>query len=309
MRTAFIQELMRQARLRPDIFLVVGDLGYSVVEPFAQEFPDRFLNAGVAEQNMTGVAAGLASEGFHVFTYSIANFPTLRCLEQIRNDICYHQLPVTVVSVGAGMSYGNLGYSHHAVEDIGILRGLPGMRVLSPADPGETRGCLQQLVEHPGPSYLRLGKAGEPDLHSVHGISSAPLLVRDVNAKVALVATGSILKEALRAAGILDSQGQPIAVWSCPWLSPVVPEDMRGLWRYRWMFTVEEHRASTGLGAVVRENLPSDIRTHCLGVESRLSSVVGTQEHLRLQAGLDGASIAGRIAVMLKANPSTQPHR
>jgi transketolase len=218
-------------------------------------------------------------------------------------------LPVTVVSVGAGMSYGNLGYSHHAVEDIGILRGLPGMRVLSPADPGETRGCLQQLVENPGPSYLRLGKAGEPDLHAVAGISPAPLLVRDANADIAIIATGSILKEALRAAETLKSQGQPIAVWSCPWLSPVGPEDMRELCRYRWVFTAEEHRASTGLGAVVRENLPSEVRIHSFGVESRFSSVVGTQEHLRLQAELDGSSIARQIVTILKANPSDQPHR
>src|SRR6187431_2921481 len=118
MRNAFIEELSTLAEANDNIVLVVGDLGYSVVEPFAQRFPDRFLNAGVAEQNMTGLAAGLASEGYHVFTYSIANFPTLRCLEQIRNDVCYHVLPVTVVAVGAGLAYGNLGYSHHAVQDI-----------------------------------------------------------------------------------------------------------------------------------------------------------------------------------------------
>jgi transketolase len=142
MRTTFIQELIAQARKNPKIFLVVGDLGYSVIEPFAQEFPERFLNAGVAEQNMTGVAAGLASEGFHVFTYSIANFPTLRCLEQIRNDICYHNFPVTIVSVGAGMAYGNLGYSHHSVQDLAIMRTLPNLTLLSPADPGRQRNAF-----------------------------------------------------------------------------------------------------------------------------------------------------------------------
>ena len=161
MRTAFIQQLILQARRNPRLFLVVGDLGFSVVEAFAQEFPDRFLNAGVAEQNMTGVAAGLGSEGYHVFTYSIANFSTIRCLEQIRNDICYHNLPVTVVAVGGGLAYGNLGYSHHAVQDIAIMRTLPNMTVLAPADPGETRECVDWLSANPGPSYLRIGKAGE----------------------------------------------------------------------------------------------------------------------------------------------------
>ena len=121
MRTAFIQELVVLARTNPSIFLVVGDLGYSVVDAFAREFPDRYLNAGVAEQNMTGLAAGLASEGYHVFTYSIANFPTFRCAEQIRNDIAYHGLPVTVVSVGGGLAYGSLGYSHHAVQDLSLI--------------------------------------------------------------------------------------------------------------------------------------------------------------------------------------------
>ena len=160
MRTAFINELILQARLHPEIFLVVGDLGFSVIEPFASEFPDRFLNVGVAEQNMTGLAAGLASEGYHVFTYSIANFPTLRCLEQIRNDVCYHNLPVTIVAVGAGLAYGNLGYSHHAVQDIACLRGMPHLTLLSPADPGETRTCLRHLTANPGPSYLAVTQGG-----------------------------------------------------------------------------------------------------------------------------------------------------
>ena len=147
------------------IALVVGDLGYSVVEPFADRFPDRFINAGVAEQNMMGLAAGMASEGYHVFTYSIANFPTFRCAEQIRNDIDYHNLPVTVVAVGGGLAYGALGYSHHAVQDYALMRTLPNMLIAAPGDPMEVRACMRYLVENPQPSYLRLGKAGEPTFH------------------------------------------------------------------------------------------------------------------------------------------------
>ena len=165
MRTAFIEELILLARVNPHIFLIVGDLGYSVVEPFAQEFPDRFLNAGVAEQNMAGAAAGLASEGYHVFTYSIGNFSTFRCAEQIRNDIAYHNLPVTIVSVGGGVAYGNLGYSHHLIQDYALLRSFPKMLIAAPGDPMEVRGCLRYLVAHPQPSYLRLGKAGEAIFH------------------------------------------------------------------------------------------------------------------------------------------------
>ena len=152
MRNAFIQELVTLARQHPQIALIVGDLGYSVVEPFADEFPDRFINAGVAEQNMTGLAAGMASEGYHVFTYSIANFPTFRCAEQIRNDVAYHKLPVTVVSVGGGLAYGALGYSHHAVQDYALMRTLPNMLIAAPGDPMEVRSCMRYLAEHPGPS-------------------------------------------------------------------------------------------------------------------------------------------------------------
>ena len=162
MRNAFIEELVALATEHDHIALIVGDLGYSVVEPFADRFPDRFINAGVAEQNMTGLAAGMASEGYHVFTYSIANFPTFRCAEQIRNDIDYHKLPVTVVAVGGGLAYGNLGYSHHAVQDYALIRCMPNMLIAAPGDPMEVRACMRYLVNNPQPSYLRVGKAGEP---------------------------------------------------------------------------------------------------------------------------------------------------
>lgn len=165
MRNAFIDELVRLARQNPSIVLIVGDLGYSVVEPFAEEFPERFINAGVAEQNMMGLAAGMASEGCHVFVYSIANFPTFRCAEQIRNDVAYHNLPVTIVAVGGGLSYGALGYSHHAVQDYALIRAMPNMLIASPGDPMEVRGCLRYLIDNPQPSYLRLNKAGEIFLH------------------------------------------------------------------------------------------------------------------------------------------------
>ena len=166
MRNTFIRELVKQARKNDNIALIVGDLGFSVVEPFSDEFPDRFINAGVAEQNMTGIAAGMASEGYHVFTYSIANFPTFRCAEQIRNDIDYHNLPVTIVSVGGGLVYGNLGYSHHAVQDYALLRSLPNMLIVAPGDSLEVKACLRFLIANPQPSYLRLGKTVESSFHT-----------------------------------------------------------------------------------------------------------------------------------------------
>jgi transketolase len=167
-------------------------LGFSVVEPFQSEFPDRFINAGVAEQNMMGVAAGLASEGMHVFVYSIANFPTFRCAEQIRNDVAYHQMPVTVVAVGGGVAYGNLGYSHHAIQDFSLIRGMPNMLICSPGDSMETRSVLRYLVENPQPSYLRLGKSGKIFYQEVPEVTPGKWnLVSKSSDGVAILATGN----------------------------------------------------------------------------------------------------------------------
>ena len=162
MRNTFINYLTELAAKDPRIFLVVGDLGFTVIEPFRDSFPDRFLNAGVAEQNMTAVAAGIAREGYHVFTYSIANFTTLRCMEQIRNDVCYHNLPVCVVSVGGGFMYGNLGPTHHATEDIGMMRVLPGMRVFVPFSKTSTRVAVDEILSEKKPAYLRIGREDMP---------------------------------------------------------------------------------------------------------------------------------------------------
>lgn len=295
MRTAFINELIIQARLHPDIFLIVGDLGFSVVEPFAREFPDRFLNAGVAEQNMTGVAAGLASEGYHVFTYSIANFPTLRCLEQIRNDVAYHGLPVTVVAVGAGMAYGNLGYSHHAVQDIAILRTLPEMTILSPADPGETRECVQWLAEYPGPSYLRVGKAGEPNLHSVRGLDRGPLLIRDGTSRTALVATGGVLKVALEAHDQLEAQGETVPVYSLPWLKPVSKAFFASLAGFQRVIVIEEHVAEGGLADVLRENVSHRVEVRSVCVPEPTAHQVGAQQYLRRLSSLTVEVVVSRV--------------
>ena len=238
MRTAFISALREHARSNERIFLVVGDLGFSVIEPFAEEFPDRFLNAGVAEQNMTGLAAGLASEGYHVFTYSIANFPTLRCHEQIRNDVCYHDLPVTIVAVGAGLAYGALGYSHHGIQDIGVMRGLPNITVLAPADPHETTAAVDWIVSHPGPSYLRLGKAGEEVLTVQMPQENIPTGVLVQGGEYAIVATGSILSAAMEAASTLKRQNMSIDVFSLSWIAPVNVNSFSNLASYKKIFVI-----------------------------------------------------------------------
>src|SRR5438876_9433678 len=165
MRAAFIRTLSELAEHDLRIKLIVGELGFGVVESFAERFPKQFLNAGVAEQNMTGIAAGMALSGKVVFTYSIANFPTLRCLEQVRNDVCYHNANVKIVAVGGGFAYGSLGATHHATEDLAIMRALPEMTVVAPGDPVEAEAATDAIAAHAGPCYLRLGRAGESRVH------------------------------------------------------------------------------------------------------------------------------------------------
>jgi transketolase len=161
MRNSFISCLVQLNREGGNAFLLVGDLGYSVVEEFQEKYPDHFINVGVAEQNMAGIAAGIASEGFQVFCYSIGNFNTFRCAEQIRNDIDYHNLPVCTVSVGGGVAYGNMGYSHHAIQDMALMRTMPNTTIYAPVDGNETISCFNELVSRKTPSYLRLHKSGE----------------------------------------------------------------------------------------------------------------------------------------------------
>lgn len=165
MRKPFMEELTAGVISGRPIMLITGDLGWGVVEEFAKRFPKNFINAGVAEQNMMGMAAGMAAEGYHVFVYSIGNFSTFRCAEQIRNDVDYHNLPVTVVSVGGGLAYGAMGYSHHAVQDYALIRSMPNMLIAAPCDDMEATACVRYLIENPQPSYLRLGRGGEVQIH------------------------------------------------------------------------------------------------------------------------------------------------
>ncbi|MCG2586639.1 transketolase family protein [Massilia sp. TS11] len=287
MRNAFIDELVALAAAHPQIALVVGDLGYSVIEPFADRFPDRFWNAGVAEQNMTGLAAGLASEGYHVFTYSIANFPTFRCAEQIRNDVAYHKLPVTVVAVGGGLAYGALGYSHHAVQDYALMRCMPNMLIGAPGDPLETRAVMRYLVEHPGPSYLRLGKAGEPVFHaSVPSVAPGQWLrVAEGREDSVLLSTGAALGAALKSAA-----GQ--AVYSMPlWGMDSKSGQAAQLARFGAVQTWEDHLEDGGFGAWLMEALAKQdpallARLRMRALDPKVCGAVGSQSTLNAWGGL-----------------------
>jgi len=301
MRTAFIETLFELAQEDERITLIVGDLGFGVVTPFMEHLPKQFVNAGVAEQNMTGLAVGMALSGKIVFTYSIANFPTLRCLEQVRNDVCYHNANVKIVAVGGGMAYGSLGISHHATEDIAIMRALPNMVVVAPGDPVEARLATRAVADWDGPCYLRLGRDGEPAVHSCDPEFrlGRAITVRD-GGDLTLIATGSLLAEAVAAADALARRGIHARMLSMPTIKPLDTEAVLNAARDTpAIITVEEHSVVGGLGGAVAEVLmESDVRPVAfkrIGLNDTFSSKVGDQEYLRSTYCLDAKGILQTI--------------
>ncbi len=301
MRSSFIESLCELAEQNERIWLLTGDLGFSVLERFAQCFPKRYVNMGVAEQNMTGVAAGLALEGKTVFTYSIANFPVMRCLEQIRNDVCCHNLNVKIVAVGGGVAYGAAGYTHHAVEDLAVMRAMPNMTVLAPSDPVEVRLATRAIANCQGPCYLRLGKGGEPVVHKrepTFQIGKA-MVVRE-GSDVTFISTGGILSEVMSAAERLAPQIQA-RVLSMPTVKPLDEEAVRrAAAETRLVVTIEEHSAIGGLGSAVAQALcvapgPADCDCLMLSLGDTPQPTVGSQGYFRQLCGLDSAKIAKTV--------------
>lgn len=297
MRNAFIDELVSAAEKADNIALVVGDLGFGVVEPFAQRFPDRFFNAGVAEQNMMGLAAGLASEGYHVFVYSIANFPTFRCAEQIRNDVAYQNLPVTVVAVGGGLAYGNLGYSHHAVQDYALMRLMPNMLIGAPGDPMEVRACTRYLIDHPQPSYLRLGKAGEPCIHeAIPRVSPGQWLAiqPSENARQACLTTGAALELAYQT--LKQNPDPRIALYSMPlWGMEYKDAQASQAAPFERIVTLEDHLQDGGFGSWMLEATSKQkhivTRIDVMALDAKVCGMVGKQNTLNREGNLSDESL------------------
>lgn len=298
MRTNFINQLIEEARRNEKIFLLVGDLGYHVIEPFAEEFPDRFLNVGIAEQNMAGIAAGLAMTGYNVYFYSIGNFPTIRCLEQIRNDIAYHQANVKVVSVGAGYAYGSLGATHQATEEIGALRVLPNMVVATPGDPLAARAITKISASYDGPMYIRLGKAGEKTVHSEDSIDLkigdiCSVITREGN-QTAVFACGNILDAALHQ---INEENLNYDLYSVPFVKPINKEQLINIVKTHpaGLITIEEHQKSCGMGSAIVEilndlyyegNIEVYPKVKRIAIPDEFADVVGTQVFLREHEGL-----------------------
>jgi transketolase len=300
MRTSFVETLCDLAAADERIWLLTADLGYSVLERYAARFPERYVNVGVAEQNMIGVAAGLAACGKVPFVYSIANFPTFRCLEQIRVDVGYHGLSVKIVAVGGGYAYGAQGYTHHGVEDLAILRALPGMTVVAPGDPVETRLATRAIAAEQGPCYLRLGKANEAVVHDREPRFELgrALLVRQ-GRDVTVISTGGMLAETVAAAKRLAGRGIEARVLSMPTVKPVDAEAvLRAARETGAVVTAEEHSVTGGLGSAVAEVLAegglSGVAFRRFGVPDRPQHHVGSQSYLRqlLCGSLDDTVLA-----------------
>jgi len=292
LRTAFIDTLRELARIDDRIFLLTADMGYSVFETFRDEFPDRFLNTGIAEQNTIGIAAGLASRGKIVFVYSIIPFVTMRCFEQVRLDLAYNFMNVKLVGVGAGLTYGPLGSSHHALEDIAIMRSLPDMTVLCPGDPIETRELIKRSYEYEGPVYIRLGKNGEPKIHPDEtrieiGKSITVLEGNDL----ALITTSNMLETGKKWVEEWKQDGVNVSLISMPSLKPFDSSTVKNLIDKEIpIITLEEHSVIGGLGSIISQVIATTgkpVKFQQIGINDKFSHVVGGHEFQRKKFMLD----------------------
>ncbi|MBR4289527.1 MAG: transketolase [Oscillospiraceae bacterium] len=306
MRDTFVRTAVELAKKDKNIELITGDLGFGVLKPFWEQCPDQFTNAGIAEQNMTAVAAGMALSGKTVFTYSIGNFPTLRCLEQIRNDCAYHDANVKVVCVGGGFVYGSLGMSHHATEDLAIMRALPGVVVMAPGDLVEAEEATKAIANYPGTCYLRLGRGGEKRIHEkIENFQIGKAIKIHDGEKVAIFSTGAILEEVQNAYDLLCQQGLHPVVYTFPTVKPIDKDVItRCANECNLMVTCEEHNVVGGFGTAVAEvmaELPGcKARLLRIGIEDNYCTVVGSQKYLRAAYGIDAESIARKVREAVK---------
>lgn len=296
MRNAFATHLLNLAREDQSILLITGDLGFGVLDDFQKELPRQFINAGVAEQTMMSMAAGLAASGFRPFVYSIANFPTFRCLEQIRNDVCYMDNPVTIVAVGAGLVYGVHGYSHHAVEDLAIMRSLPNLTIYSPCDAVETVFSIKKIIENNRPAYLRLGKGGEPIINKKSHLDIQDVNIIEPDGEDGLICwTGGIGFKVLQAAELLKQRGLRPKLVSVPVLNSQAIEELILQNSNQLILTVEEHSLSGGFGSLLLEVAASSKfsgRIVRLGIPQSINIEIGSHEYLLVKSGLSPTAIS-----------------
>jgi len=300
MRNAFADEVTQLAKIDPRVMLLSGDIGNKLFDPFKKVDSKRFLNCGIAEGNMMSVAAGLALNGLRPVVYTITPFTTTRCFEQIRVDVCYHEAPVIIVGTGSGLSYAELGPTHHSLEDLAIMRSLPGMQVIAPCDATEMRFALRAALNSSKPTYIRIGKKGEPAIHDtdlVYEIGKA-ITIRK-GSDILILASGTLMPNVLDAANSLENQGLSSQVASFHTIKPLdidyLKQNLNG---FKAIVTIEEHGKSGGLGGAVAEclsTLSSHPRHLRLGTEDEFMHEMGDQKYAQKKYGLDSIGIATQI--------------
>jgi transketolase len=307
MRNAFAAELSDIAAEDSRVVMLSGDIGNQLFNKFKDRFPERFFNCGVAEANMMSTAAGMALCGLRPITYTITPFTTSRCLEQIRVDVCYHNVPVVIVGVGAGLSYATLGPTHHSCEDVAFLRAIPNMTVVCPGDPVEVRVALRAALRHDGPVYLRLGKKGEPVVHQnpPDFVIGRGIVMRTGN-EVCLLSTGTILPVVLQAAQALESQGISTQVVSFHTVKPLDEALLADVFsRFSVITSIEEHSVIGGLSSGIAEWLadrpPTKARLCRIGTADTFIHKAGEQDFMREYFGLTAENIAARTIQLQRA--------
>ena len=304
MRDSFVSALIELADCDSDLILVTGDVGFGIFDEFIRRFPDQFINVGIAEQNMVGVAAGLAVSGKKVFVYSIANFATFRCLEQIRNDVCYHNLNVTIVASGGGFTYGQLGMSHHATEDLAVMCAIPNITVVAPCSAWEAALATKELYLQESAGYLRLEKGGENQQPHHLKFQLGKAMRLEEGQDITIVCTGGITEEVMRATKRLKNQGVSAEVIAVHTLKPFDRLTVtRSASKTGAVLTVEEHTVIGGLGSAVADVVASQsrpIKFNKLGIEDVFCSTVGDQKFLRNEVGVSESRIASAAAKLVK---------
>jgi transketolase len=304
MRNTFIDTIIGECQSRDDIFIISGDAGLGVFDEFQKQYPDRFLNLGVAEQNTIGCAAGMALAGFRVYVYNIAPFVLYRCYEQVRNDICYQQLPVTLIGIGSGLTYAPMGMTHYSVEDLGITQTLPNLRVFSPADPVEAELAAHETLTGDFPTYVRLAKRGEPRIHTSSALDITQPIKMAEGRDVSIVFHGTVVNEVLAARNILAGKGISVQAISLPMVAPCPFEALNTmLANIGTVVSVEEHFVDSGLGARLAFwsalHRP-EWRLSCLGITPEYIHKIKTQEGMRQFYGLSAEGIAAHVCGLLE---------
>lgn len=297
MRNVFSTSILAAAKADPKVLLLTGDHGYALFDEFRKHAPDQFINAGIAEQNMVGVAAGLAKAGYKPIVYGLSAFVPIRVLEQIKMDVCYENLPVVFIGDGAGVVYSSLGSSHQSTEDIAALRCIPNISILSPCDAQEMQYAMDHALTFSSPQYVRMGKSDIGAVHSnsiTANIGDLIQVVNGSNKKIAFLATGSMVKTTLA----LANAAGDCSVWSVPSIKPINTVQIEQIAQIAdTIIVLEEHNIAGGLGSLVAEIVceSGNCKVIRLGIQDRFSQKCGSYEYLLKEHGIDIEALLPKV--------------